>query len=479
MKARIRLIALLCMVLALTVTTGAMADNEVRMFYDSAAELMFETGNVTLAGQAEFSLDGERFKTAKIRYIQDYTNSLLQLDLLTPRRSDPEGADRESGYTVIANGEDVYVMEVFHPGVYRTGTTEEQSAILRKSVQMNLMTEVLRVLADQAGAMEGENTVTVRTDGQGGKELQISVGEDVPELVNTALNVLYQFAAKRYFDMDYDNVSERDMGPMENYITVTEGILRTTKSVALKKAEVTVKTDGAGNMEQAKGEVSVKLDTGKNGIRQMDIAFDAEVSDRGESRVAEFSPEEYGVTRQGGPEEPAGYEAGERVYFDGEERRLLTEDARKLCRQSGYAAMAEYDGTAYTENGRVYIDLGNEDGTDRIQIFTDADGKPLGLYHETNSFQKVNMDQYHYDGYPDNQVVVDAAEKVLQYLREVAPEALDRIDQIAPEWWYETDGELFLEFHEDPIAQDWDGILITVRVQPEWRIEYFSCVSNG
>ena len=51
-----------------------------------------------------------------------------------------EVEDEEEGEVVILeiqegeNGEDVYVMEVFHPGVYRTGTTEEQSAILRKSV---------------------------------------------------------------------------------------------------------------------------------------------------------------------------------------------------------------------------------------------------------------------------------------------------------------------------------------------------------
>jgi len=78
------IVSILLIVMALCLTLTAFADSSLRLFYDSAMELLFETQNVTLTGHAEFSLDGERFKTADLKYIQCYNNSLLQYHLLTP-----------------------------------------------------------------------------------------------------------------------------------------------------------------------------------------------------------------------------------------------------------------------------------------------------------------------------------------------------------------------------------------------------------
>ena len=77
---------LLSALLAFTVLVTALAENQLRFFYDATTRLLFETSNVTLTGHAEFSLDGKRFKTADLNYIQDYTNSYYKLKLLTPRR---------------------------------------------------------------------------------------------------------------------------------------------------------------------------------------------------------------------------------------------------------------------------------------------------------------------------------------------------------------------------------------------------------
>ena len=189
------------------------------MMYDSIFNLLFDTNNVTLTGNAEFSLDGERFKTADAKYIQDGTNSLWQWKLLTPRK---DGTEREGGYTIIANGEKVYVMEAFYPGVYKTGSTAESDTIMRRSVQLNLLRDLLRILTDQSDTLLGENAITSDSDDTG-MTVHIQAGKDVPELVNTALNMTVQFVARRYFDTDYDQISERFMAPMENYITVTQG----------------------------------------------------------------------------------------------------------------------------------------------------------------------------------------------------------------------------------------------------------------
>ncbi len=471
--------AVLSVILLLGSVVGALADQPVNLFYDAVMELLFEANNVSLEGEAEFVLDGERFKTAKIRYVQDYIDSLLQLDLRTPHRDGTGRPDRESGYTVIANGENIYVIEAFYPGVYKTGSTFSQSTILRKSVQMSLMTELVRVLADQSDTLLGEKAVTVLPDDQGGKDLRIELDENVPDLVNTALNLFYQFVARRYFDTDYDHVSERDMEPMENYLTVTQGILYATKSLSLEKADLTLKRDHAGLLEAAKGDISLNLNTGKDSIRQLDITFYLNVFDRDGSHVEQFDPEKYGVIRSNGPEDPYASAAEARSYFDEEKFDLLTEEARAFLGQSGYATESGYGGTVYQENGRICYEFEGDDEDWHLYYFTDPEGKLQGLHHLNNIFQQVNVDRYHFDAWPDEKLVSEASEKALQYLAEVNPEVRERVDKIGLEWWYEKDGELFFSFHEDPIAQDWDGFSVIVRVQPEWRIEIFSCTSNG
>ena len=303
MKKKIVSWALIVMALCLALT--ALADSPLYLFYDAVIELLFDTQNVTVTGHAEFSLDGERFKTADLGYVQDYTNSMLDLKLLTPRRYAPEKPDRESGYTVVANGENVYVMEVIYPGVFKTGSTSAQSTILRKSVQMGLVTDVIRLLADRADVLFGADAITVQLCETGGKELRIRLGEDVPEPVDTALNLLYQFAAKRYFDTDYDQISERMMVPMDNAVTVVQGILWNTKSISLKKADVSVIRSDAGNLERITGKVSLNLNTGKDGTRQLDMTFRMDVSELDGSYVDQFDPEAYGVRLAEGYSMPA------------------------------------------------------------------------------------------------------------------------------------------------------------------------------
>ena len=128
-----RIAALLALLLMLT-AAGALAENEAELFCDAAERLLFNTNNVTLTGTAEFFLDGERFKSAGLTLVRDYENSLLQLDLSTPRRDGSGRPDRETGYTVIANGANLYVMEKFYPGLFKTGSNYTRSTVLRKSV---------------------------------------------------------------------------------------------------------------------------------------------------------------------------------------------------------------------------------------------------------------------------------------------------------------------------------------------------------
>ena len=286
-----KVIALMITAMLLASSVSALAETPVRLMYDALTELLLDTNNVTLTGHAEFSLDRTRFKTADARYVQDGSSSLWQWRLLTPRQ---DGSEREGGYTVIANGEKVYVMEAFYPGVYKTGTTAETYTILRESVQLKLLLELLRILADQSEELLGKDAIESKSD-ETDLTVRIQTGNDVPEIVNAALNMTAQFVTKRYFATDYDHVSERYMGVMENYLTVTQGILETLCGLSLNRAELTLKRDAGGHLEAVDGSVSMELHTKYDGTRRLEIAFRLDVSDLGGSRVEPFDPDDYGV----------------------------------------------------------------------------------------------------------------------------------------------------------------------------------------
>lgn len=102
--------------------------------------------------------------------------------------------------------------------MYKTGSTAESDTILRRSIQLNLLRDFLRILADQSDTLLGENAVQVVRNDSSGLEIRLQAGSDVPEMVNTALNMTVQFVAKRYFGTDYDQISEQFMGTMDNYM---------------------------------------------------------------------------------------------------------------------------------------------------------------------------------------------------------------------------------------------------------------------
>lgn len=472
---------LLSTVLVFTVLVTALAENQLRFFYDAAMNLLFETNNVTLTGHAEFFLDGKRFKTADLNYIQDYTNSNYQLKLLTPRRDGSHEPDRESGYTIIANGENVYVMEVIYPGVYKTGSTYAQNTILRKSVQMNLMTNVLSVLMDQTNLLLGEQAFTVQPDGQGGRELTITIKENVPDLVNTALNIFYQFVAKRYFDTDYDKVKEQDMALMENYLTVSQGILSATKSVSLKQINVTVQANGHGLLERVSGDITLLLDTGRDGIRELGITFYLTVSDIDGSHVEKFDPSAYGVKLA------KGYQPAEKTVktMDSDTEKRFLEASKARWWLAGYtiddtmkgSVLLESDAPQHQEEW-IYVDFANEDGSIHLQYFTNSIGQMLGLMNVKNAWQGEN-NEYHFEEYSDKKLVQETEEKLLKYLADENPDLAAMVTKLETNWWYQEGENLYLHYWEEPENLDRDAVDFVVRVAPEWRIEFFSCVGNG
>ena len=463
---------IMTIMLMLSTLAGAAAENgkPLSALCDSAFELLFSTNNVTLEGEAKFSLDGDWFKTAKAKYIQDGDRSYWDLKLSSPKL---DGTVRENGYTIIADGSKIYVMEVFHPGLYKTGTSAPQSTILRDSVQMELMKQVIRSLATLSETVAEPKTIQINKN-EAEKSIRIELSGATSDWFNTPLNILAEYAAKRYFHMDYDQIGTRNIVPMSYYLTVTEGILACTTSVAMKQADVTVKMDPDGHIEHVSGSASIILNTARDGERTLDISFELTVSGKGTSHVGTFDPYSHSVKLIEGGMNIENIENTEVDDFTGEK---LAEKARAAWELAGYILDPSMFNYSYKQNGRYCTELNDAKANLFLSCVTNIDGKVLELRNTQNNWQDKNFD---YDNpYPDTQLAEEAGQKVMEYLKEADPEDMKQVDHLKLQCWYEGDGELYFEFCEDPLAQDWDGFLVVVKVKPEWELMYYSCFSNG
>ena len=460
----------LTIILVTAFTACALAEKPLTALCDAAEELLFDTSNVTITGDAQFTLDGEWFKSAAVNYVQDGDRSFWDLKLTSPKQ---DGTERHNGYTVIADGSRIYVMEVYRPGIYKTGTGTPQSTLLRNSIQLDLMKELIRTIAGQMEAAT-ENSVVLIQEDSDGTGVRIGIRENVPPAVNLALNVFEQYLARRYFHFDYDQVSERQMIPMASYLTVTEGILACTKSIEMKHADIEIRKDRNGQPEKISGDVSVLLHTAKDGERTVGISFQAEISDRGKSHVGTFSPADYDVRLAEGAMQIEDIEYSE---VDEHTQEKLTEQAKAAWEQAGYTLDPSTYGYSYKQNGRYCTELNSGTGDLSLSCVSNTGGKVLELRNISNPWQDKDFD--YETPCPYTERIEEAAQKVMEYLAQVNPEDSKRIDRLKVQCWMEQNDELYLEFCEDPIAQDWDGFLVFVRVKPEWQVQYYSCFSNG
>ena len=88
------LILVLSLLLVLAALTPVLAeDSALRTVVDSVADVLLDMDNVTVSGTAEFSLDGEWFKSVNTVYSQCGYRSLWKLDLLSPL---PDGGKKAS-----------------------------------------------------------------------------------------------------------------------------------------------------------------------------------------------------------------------------------------------------------------------------------------------------------------------------------------------------------------------------------------------
>ena len=453
---KMRILAAVMILVALCTT--AFAESRLGAIVDGGEKLAFSTQNVTITGQAEFLLDGERFKTAEITYVQDGENSFWQEKLFTPREW---RSDRETGFTVIANGRKIYVMEPYTPGVYQEWDDDAQHTILKKTPMAGVLFDLARAAADQLEpSLNGWITETEQEEGA--REIQIAwKKEQVPAMLDYMANLGIQFAAGRLFGVRYDS-TDYNNSDLDDYFTPTWGILCGTERFSLGDGSVQVNLDGQNRLTAAKGTLEIGLRTRAGKDRVLQINFDMALSGYGDSRVKTFDPAEYNVV-------PMRDWDGMNMNstLPEEKQSQIVDQAKKICQAAGFKA--EDPAWFYGEDGLYAMGFPQEDG--ECSITVTEDGIALHLNHDMNLESWVE--------YPAEvkELGEEDINRILEFLHLANPKL--QIDAIKPEWELK-DGDRRLIGVTGPAAEGQESeIILTVKLLPEWKIEYYTCEGNG
>ena len=275
--------------------TAVCAETSALKLYDAAVELLTDTGNVTLTGNAAFSLDGKQFKTVETTYVQDGLDSKWVLDLASPRA---DGSLKKNGFTVVANNRYKYAVEVYDPSVCKIAECDPQPAILRSSVALTQLTSLGRAIVEQMPEWSA-NEISNLGDGKMSIHIQ---KEQIPGSVSELLSLGVLMAVQRTLYIEDDSVATPpypdEVPTFEDYAagtTPTRAIINYTEKYELTALNAEISLDENGRYTEVSGEAHFVLHTFQDGDHEMDITFSGKAFDYGNSTVSAFDPAEYGT----------------------------------------------------------------------------------------------------------------------------------------------------------------------------------------
>ena len=304
MKKRNYWILATAILLTVALTASAASDSVLGPIYDAGKTLLFDTDNVTLSGYAYFSLDGELFKTVKAKYIQDNVNSVWDYKLYTPLAD--ETGEKESGYTVYANGEEVCVADACYPGTYRNGYCESQNTLVRRSALLDQVVGLIGAAVSCTEPLLPEGAVEVITENHTGKTVRVTLEEsNISDLAKTAFNLATQMVISRAIERENFDYLPSPYIPFRAFSTVSKAIVSCTERYDLNFLDVTAILDGNGRLRSLNAGLTVILDLAEECLsegepeqRRLDITLSVSVSDYGTSKVNAFDPEAAGLRLQ-------------------------------------------------------------------------------------------------------------------------------------------------------------------------------------
>ncbi len=452
----------LALILLQVFICSAVADGVIAPLVESAQTLLFDTENVTLTGHADFFLNGERFKTADILYKQAAENSHWQLDLKTPRKY---RKDQETGFTVIANDEKIYVMEKYYPGTYTTGSDAPNNTLIRQSTHADLLFSMLLSVADRIEALLPEDAVSVtRTDTY--SEFCFTLSKDTtPAVMNTALNLTADFFLRRFMNVNYDSIGNWGQGLLEDYITVTEGILYSTDSFVLGDTSVTVTENADGCITGASGTVTVLLCSEELQMAPLEIVFDLKVSDYGSTEVKQFSPEDFSVA-------PRGSVMDSRKETDSVLAQKLTGRAEKLLTAAGYDPASLTAAVVSQRAGIVYVNFPVSEYAS-VAVGMNENGDLLSLSDGSVEYYTV------WPRNPEEDTLPPATADTLNaFLKTAFPDLALSVKGYILDLEYDYDGVTYQRISAvDENAAD-TGIVFLVQPEPVLKVIYYTCLDQ-
>ena len=464
---------LLSAVLALSlllISLSATAEGQLFSMVDSARILLYDTENVTLSGHAEFSLDGERFKTADILYMQDGTSSHWQLDLLTPRRY---RADQHTGYTIVANGEKYAVIEHFYPGMYKSGTDMPNDTILRRTVLSDHLASLALSMADPLEALLPENALALSSETEDGRELSVSLSAgSVPSLLNDALEIAAEYAILRFMGVNYEDLASHGKlpygsTPFEDYDTVTVAILYGTDHFTLNEASVRLRMDAANRLQSMGGSLSVLLALPDGqGEKRLDIVFDLAASAYGTTSVPEFEPDAFHVVPFGDvvPDEPE---------VDPALAERIAVSALDCLKAAGYQADTLSLSFVEESDGMLRVVFSKPENTvsAAVTAFMNEHGNILNLLDGSEQWYLAD---------PHEPPVVSLADETVRllsgFMAQGFPDLASRCAVFTPLMEYTSNGVNYLYVIVLGYNGEDLGVSFILREDPEMKIIEYSCL---
>ena len=289
------LILITALALCAALTAFALGDGPLTSVWNSGSDLLFKTDNVSLDGDATFTLDGKLFKTAKLHYVQDGYSSLYDLKLLTPLKA---GGERLSGWTIVADPEGNYaVMEAYYPGTYKWGVDDPQNTLLRRTMQLDALAELGGLLVNQIDGTLPEGAVTVK-DQDGQKTVRLTVaGDQIPPLAASALNVAARFLSDRWFGLHRDrNINSEYHWAFDGYIAPAQALADGTVHWDMRKVDVEFVIDAQNHLTSVSGSAVADSTFWDGSVREVAAQFNLTASNYGESTVKAFDPADYSVS---------------------------------------------------------------------------------------------------------------------------------------------------------------------------------------
>ena len=454
------ILIMLTVIMLLVFALPASAEGLVRPVVESAQTLLFGTDNVTIRGQAVFSLDGERFKTADILYCQDGYQSLWQLDLKTPR---PYREDQETGYTIIANGEKIYVMERYYPGTYSIAYDMPNNTVIRRSVQSDNLIALALNTSDYLESMLGDSLIPV-SDSVEGKTLHLVLTEDsVPELLNTSLNLAVEFALRRFMGVDYDKYSIVGEVHFEDAPTITWGILDFTDHFTVKNADIQISLDSEGRPASASGSASVLLYLFGGDTKVLDITFDCTASDYGTTMVSVFDPNEYGVV-------PKGSASAETPKTDPALAEKMQNLALEGLAAAGYDAASLSSAEVSEKNGFIYVAFGPPDN---LTVTFNKEEKLLYFMNENEKWFSSTAKEASTDALQEK-----TTEALSAFLQQAFPDLAAACSQFSPVMEYDYEDVTYLYVTGSGAESEDVDVVFVIREDPAFKIVCFDCLPD-